>query len=91
MNLKATLLRLLKVTQAIQYESFVCRTLLESLNPPNWRTRYAELMKDEEVRQHHYDLHIRQSVEAVEREENPDKVIQALLQAFPTHSTDKVN
>ena len=88
MDWKATLLRVLKAAQGIQYESFVYRTLLETMGRPGWRDEYQRLMRDTQARESHYEG-LRESFERVEREESPDKAIQALLRALP--ETDKPN
>jgi enoyl reductase-like protein len=83
MNLKHTLLRVVKAGQELHFENLVYRTLLMTFNPRGWQARYTEMMNDAEMRSRHYEQCFRAAVEKVEQENDPEQLIQALLRSVP--------
>ena len=83
MNLKEMLLRVVKGGQEVHYENVVYQTILATLNPPGWRKMHQDLMEDAAMRQNHYEQCFRAAVEKVEREDDPELLIQALSRNLP--------
>jgi hypothetical protein len=86
MNLKDTLIRVLKAAEEVHYQNTVYRGILEMKGPRNWQDDYALGMQDNVLRRvHHEKQGFRKAFELLAQQDDPEQLIQALLRIVPTN------